>query len=424
MADEKKPDTSNYIEHLRLVHLTLVLTCLISIVASISQEESSAKRAYNQIKVLRGLKDRWGDGKWIDGIKVQRSSGAAEGSVAADNEPPQKWIFRRSVGFAQSNGEPLDLRGISFDQLTHAEQAWDILRTISQTIKPTEVHDGWLFVLGVTPSQIHVNGGSALKLDGTADSKQGLNLADEASWYQRELFLEAPRWKKGETGDFLRKREDASYFIRLHVAERDRVWIFPADIQKESFDALGQLMDKIVPLGFAAGTFKETFPDLVELSKHLTDVPIEQLQAHFEEESKRAVDKVELPGFKLPTDELAYVGTTLIFALAFYSFAVFRDFRFRVSPGDKAWDVAWIGISREAWSKVIFWVSTMLPLGTAVLLIKRGANLSLLWQAFTFVGTVVAFGLVAVGIFLSWRALQQAERVPPAAEPRQSQFNH
>jgi hypothetical protein len=38
MADEKKPDTSSFVEHLRLVHLTLVLTCVISIIALWSQE--------------------------------------------------------------------------------------------------------------------------------------------------------------------------------------------------------------------------------------------------------------------------------------------------------------------------------------------------------------------------------------------------
>ncbi|MDB5609174.1 MAG: hypothetical protein JWP25_6074 [Bradyrhizobium sp.] len=66
---------------------------------------------------------------------------------------------------------------------------------------------------------------------------------------------------------------------------------------------------------------------------------------------------------------LAYVGIGLIFLLSFYPCAVLRDFRSRVVPGDKAWDIAWIGI--ESIVDRHFLASMLLPLGTALLLFER-----------------------------------------------------
>jgi hypothetical protein len=151
--------------------------------------------------------------------------------------------------------------------------------------------------------------------------------------------------------------------------------IFPAVAEKMDINLLAQFKEGTAAADLPAGSFDAAFPDLEASSKYLTEVPLEKLQLHFREESSRAAEKIDVSFLKFPADELAYVGSGLIFVLSFYACAVLRDFRLRVVPGDKAWDIAWIGISKEAWSIAIFWASMLLPLGTALLLFEKGLKI-------------------------------------------------
>lgn len=114
---------------------------------------------------------------------------------------------------------------------------------------------------------------------------------------------------------------------------------------------------------------------------------------------------------------LAYVGTVLIFGLLIYLCAVMRDLRYRVTKGDKAWGVAWIGISQEGWSIAIFWASILFAVLTELLIIDRAANIALESKIYIVGATIVAFSLIVTAIFLSWSALQAAERNPPEPAP-------
>lgn len=68
-------DTSTFVEHLRLVHFTLVLTCLVALIAASSQAPTSAARAYEEVNQLIILKDRWQGGRWLyDEINRNKSS--------------------------------------------------------------------------------------------------------------------------------------------------------------------------------------------------------------------------------------------------------------------------------------------------------------------------------------------------------------
>src|SRR5262249_43744902 len=105
-----------------------------------------------------------------------------------------------------------------------------------------------------------------------------------------------------------------------------------------------------------------------------------ELRDYFQAERARTGDKVELPIVKLPADSLATWATAIIFLLAIYWFAVFRDFALRVKPGDKAWDVPWIGSSTEYWSRNLFVATCFLPSCTEAYLMFYGLDRSFSWQ--------------------------------------------
>jgi len=71
-SGEARANHSSFIEHLRLIHFTLCLTCLIAIIAVAAKSPSSAQRAYYQTNLLLKLQARWNGRKWLDSIADER----------------------------------------------------------------------------------------------------------------------------------------------------------------------------------------------------------------------------------------------------------------------------------------------------------------------------------------------------------------
>jgi hypothetical protein len=283
MADEKKPDTSNFVEHLRLVHLTLALTCLISIVAVFSQDESSPKRAFEQVGLLIKLRDKWNHGDWIrDKIEAPRTPPERDATVVVNDRPPERWRFSPSIQFIRkdgtpvqrSNGKPISAKsetGSDFEDLDHVKFIWDALKDVAQVMVPTEVHDGWSFSNSTQPAEAHINGGNGLKLRETGDAAS----ADQS--HARELGWTIQQNIHG-VGDvaanFIKDRKDESFFLssmrfpRL-IRPGDTISfifaadIFPAVAEKTDINLLVQFKEGTAAADLPAGSFDVAFPDLL-----------------------------------------------------------------------------------------------------------------------------------------------------------------
>jgi hypothetical protein len=176
MADEKKPDTSSFVEHLRLVHLTLVLTCVISIIALWSQEPSSAGRPYEQLIKLRMVEENWKAGSWIREFGSVDKPFIGEAYGARSGQAATHFWFKSSIQFVRDDGTPVIRDGKDlFDRaaarldlvdVKHARAIWDALKDVTQIVKPTEVHDGWFLHSSKDPNPeaVQLNGGNPLRL--------------------------------------------------------------------------------------------------------------------------------------------------------------------------------------------------------------------------------------------------------------------
>ncbi|MHC2332846.1 hypothetical protein [Bradyrhizobium sp. USDA 4454] len=437
MADEHKPDTVNFVEHLRLAHLTLVLTCVISIIALWSQEPSSAGRAYVQLNALLQLRDNWKAGQWIHDVSgVDRLMfGEADGTV--NGEAPTHFRFVSSIQYIRSDGSPVtrgakplfdkELAPLDFADVKHARVIFDALKDVTQVAKPLEIYDGWR--VGARnhpePQAITLNGGKPLTFT-RVGVPTGSYSGRQLNWYLRQDLLATGR--QGAVAALVGAKQDKSYFvdfgspIALPSDHGEMRWmmmesyVFPSLIEKTDVNLLKELKDTSELRALTIGNFDAAFPDLAERTRHLSDVPLENLRDHFQEESVRSADKIDVSFLKFPPNELAYVGTSLIFMLTFYVCAVLQDFCSRVVPGDKAWDVAWVGLSREAWSMALFWASVIvLPLSTVVLLAWKAVNLGALARVGIMATAVLAFGVVLRRIVRAWWMLQKVERRVPAA---------
>jgi hypothetical protein len=112
------------------------------------------------------------------------------------------------------------------------------------------------------------------------------------------------------------------------------------------------------------GDFSHSFPNVDDLARHLTGLSLGDLQIFIAAERRRSGEKIELFVAKVPQDAVAVWGIAILLAITAYFWAVIRDFAFRVTPGDVAWNVPWIGTSTETVSRVGVVLTLLVPVCT------------------------------------------------------------
>jgi hypothetical protein len=443
-------DTSGFVEHLRLVHLTLCLTCFIAIIAIASQTVSSASRAYDQTNFLLKLRDGWRNGRWLDDLAaghrmaearieafinlqggpsqtvVYRSTPDASSGMSPDRVGWFTFAVKRTNGFATLQPSPIG----PFDTAANAETVWNALNELRYAVKPSSIQDGWMIKFdGSGGQEAKLVRGRAILVPKLDDKPQE---GPVARWSLRsevsKHLSEVPEAYRDTVQKLIASRPADSYFIASAdfrskevntdpfgevLPGPDRVFLFPVDCTIETVNLQELLSKSIISADLPPGDFARAFPDVSELARSLRSLSLVELQSFFQSEKDRVGDKIEFPMIKLPAESVAYWGTATIFALTLYWFAVFRDFSLRVSPADKAWGIAWIGISREVWSKSLFLATAFIPPCTAAFIIFRGVGRPIPWsgRVALMVAVFLAIGLPAWGIVSSWRRVQRTGRV-------------
>ena len=154
------------------------------------------------------------------------------------------------------------------------------------------------------------------------------------------------------------------------------------------------------------GDFSQSFPDVADLAKHLEILSIKDLETFFHKEMARSGQTIELPAVKLPGEAVTSWGIVILVAIEAYFFAIFREFCCRVTPGDKAWTVPWLGISRDIVSKVTFSISMLIVLGTVGYLAWCGARITPgVWMMVLYTASFVVSVAVVSLVLRGWASL-------------------
>src|SRR5713226_671733 len=155
-------DTSSFVEHLRLVHFTLVATCLVALVAITSQTPSSAARAYDQVNQLIILSDRWRNGDWLlEEIRKNRpplnqiefASNSPKAQTFVYGPPPPANGTLSHYWFVLANADGLGATALNrvepkrFGNLSDTKTAWEMLSSYRYGISLTGVENGWAITL-------------------------------------------------------------------------------------------------------------------------------------------------------------------------------------------------------------------------------------------------------------------------------------
>ncbi|MGX0962310.1 hypothetical protein AB7M63_002759 [Bradyrhizobium japonicum] len=443
-------DTSGFVDHLRAIHLTLCIVCVVGIIAISSQAPSAATRAYERANLLLQLKNRWDNGKWLETYVASHEmagraikldiSGPAKETVQLVPAPASSARSRQRFEWftlGASEGQGFAAVRIRFDDSTRittladAESLWNLLRRVQYAITPGVVRRGWRIDFDGKVTELKIENAGQTTVERKNDPP-GSKAEQLDFWLRKELLADPTKDQNSNlraARKLINESRSGCYLMASGFAAPDNpqgklvmmlpMPIIPAlyevDCKSEKIDLQSLLGQTILPSGFPLGDFQESFPDVSELAKDLKSLSLTELQTFFRSEKDRASDKVEFPGFKLPADSLAYWGSGIIFAMSLYWFSVLRDFRLRVATSDKAWSVPWIGTSREIVSRCLFIVTTILPIAAVGYLLSKGFDRTSTRWAWALAGAL-AVAVPIVGILHSWWILQHRE----AGEPKEA----
>jgi hypothetical protein len=461
-------DTSSFVEHLRLLHFTQLAACMITLIAITSQETSSASRAYDQTNALLKANGRWHSDLWARALVKQRRPGILQSHAVSDREeitidvvnPPSVsentntafFLSRRLVAstnyswrFADigpgSNGNSIgsDFRSPDnddnpkrepapdFNILDGAIKIWNRLYRFQYIVFVKSLGTGWLISRDFGRGDVHILSlaASDKPADAVNDQRSKITASYPGLLLRQDLldlFKRGP-WLYGEPRSSSAGQasdpfvEDYNALAKLVAEDKDTKCYFFDQAQRmvlraeciyDYFPLQFPLIDGLIP-ETPLGDFSRSFPDVDELAKHLQSLPLTDLQTFFLAEKNRAGDKVEFPIVKLPVEAVTSWGIAILIGLMGYFALVLREFSARISIHDKAWDVPWIGVSPDSYSRTAYVTSILFTLGTVVYLAVQGAWANPATYARASYGLAIVAALaVTGGSLLTWRKVLAA----------------
>lgn len=121
------------------------------------------------------------------------------------------------------------------------------------------------------------------------------------------------------------------------------------------------------------GQFKESFPELSEVSSDFRSEELGTVERILRAQQSKSADSFEAFGIKLPAEIVTRFGILLIVAVQLYFAIHLSELSGRLQPDDPGWEVAWIGVYRHKLARIMYFFSVfLLPLGAVVALGVRG----------------------------------------------------
>lgn len=117
------------------------------------------------------------------------------------------------------------------------------------------------------------------------------------------------------------------------------------------------------------GPFDKVFPELVEVERELGGLPLERLIDEVVKRASSGPEPMELLGMKFPIAALTQWGIVLLLTIQLYLWLHVHEMRGKIDLTDApGLDVAWIGVYTSRISRVVFFISLLVPSFVVLLL--------------------------------------------------------
>ena len=169
------------------------------------------------------------------------------------------------------------------------------------------------------------------------------------------------------------------------------------------------------------GAFEYSFRELSELTRDYEKISLDAGESVLAGEEKRAGGSFEVVGVKFPAEAVTRWGIVVIIAIQIYLWIHLQELSPRLRRSDPGWDVAWIGVYTSKHARIAMFVLTCLLPSAAVLGVGiRGLYVSSFAKANWVLLIVGTAATSALGI-LAWKRLPRMnERHVEHASERQS----
>jgi hypothetical protein len=87
-----------------------------------------------------------------------------------------------------------------------------------------------------------------------------------------------------------------------------------------------------------SGRFQDSFPDLYRATRGLEPLSLEETEAKLSEDASHSSDVFEVVGLKIPTEEVTTWGTILLLRVQLYLFLTLKELFSKLQPNDPGWE--------------------------------------------------------------------------------------
>jgi hypothetical protein len=418
-------DSSEIVSHLRTVHFSLVLACILALLSLIGSSPSVVQTAHNQLQKILSIKANWNT--WTQKFGTEQITWLKEQGLAwphtvrseiyilpaelkRENLPDsdQGWEIRPlyspiyfyvSVdgrheilghGFLRDYGVEIisggyDLVGNPLlNTLEDFRHFWDRANSAIAVIV-TELSQVAYFILDdAVKAELRWSSGPKLHQGAPVSlGRIALGLREQEKCPKKIHELLSSQWggKFNELFCGTARRQHQFLVLPARYREQElptnlRVWL----AKEFNFPTVG-------------GKFEESFQELNEITRHYYQkLELNNANQLLKAELQRAGERVEFLGLKFPERVISTWGAFIIVIIQLYFWLHLRVFRARLSPNSPAFNVAWIGLYADPWARLISLSSvSVFPLGVIFYLTAWSNRLS--W----------ASALLVPGLLLSYR---------------------
>lgn len=357
--------SASVVEHLRTVHLLLLVTSVGLILVTLSAKSYEPTKALTQLEEIQRLQKDWSPEFLYDQIMADRLPAEAKGSLGEVTD----WAFvpagaphsfRCWAGNHEFECKPDQNWRAHFHApwspaafpktIAEFTEFWDSLGNEVQWVDfVDQVGEGT--VKGTIPAKIVVAGIDEAAMGGRA--QPALNAEHQS---QKPLWL----IPIGDGLVFWDAPMGENYSWTIPVLTYRRC---PID-QK----ALGGMVRTWKP-----GKFESTFHDLARASENMKELEFADVRKQLEGESAGGSELFEVAGLKIPSEQLRTVGIIAVLGIQLYLLILLRELSHKLHLDDSGWDVPWIGMFSSPLAQFATWLSVIVcPIIAVVFLALHG----------------------------------------------------
>jgi len=420
--------STDYVEHIRTVHFTLIAVCVALFVLSTSRAQTDVQIAHEQIRQIREFLgtpkkegptyverpihyvwlseaarsnvNEWSSspglyGKYPgelvvtlvnDSLEFSHDGATWRGRLDLLDDQNYLWDWKPRRSTDDSLPDPREQRStveivrVHPETLEQFRNLWDLtghlFLDLPIAVSTTAFVYGQGFYEDRTPfwDSITLNDAKVAH-DALVRESVGvhpvLHLREFSQEQIKHLLVKDPAF-----------RAKLSFSGFVYPVEQNRgplsVWIPISRYVSIPFDAQSLLISHAKKeWDWKHGQFDYSFRQLSAITKEYPTINIETCEQVLASEEKRGGESFEALGIRFPAENTTRWGILVIIGIQIYFWIHLRELKPKLRRNDPGWDVAWIGVYTSNYAKVAMFVLTcLLPLAAALALGIRGLQVS------------------------------------------------